>query len=490
MDQYGISRERLRSSRLDEVQVDVLLQVPLKIEELSKNNAKYAFVLEAAIRAENTVDLDVSRVLKFLMTELQDVHWNSSESYYYYFLRALRELLLFQLQKNELQQSAAPAIIATLATHSDPECPWGSVWGSEIVNDTVATLDIFVSTNIPQFIKEKVAPACSQLTKLEKHARSTRKQAISGNLRPHLGFGSGIGATQSEESIRDQWYNSNDVAAVSMIWFLIGYLKGDLLEANWLVITSFILNLTDDTKVDFKLVSCRLVIHFLDSIGAEFLKKKGLLDPFVKSINPNLNYLPSLTPTGDSLRLLPPSYFAVSRLLQHSDHSRQDLLALVSSKLLFSIGHVKGNRDASSVLEFLIRQLSTTITEYVKEDVLALLSRINFVLSQIIIDPNEQDPKIVIAGLETQKSILELFLNSTAANLVFEYRLDFVGAWAVLLRRSITSEYVVLVKANMELLSQYATVLALEQQWQLELGKIKPHTSQQLQNIITQQMES
>ncbi|KAG7192634.1 uncharacterized protein KQ657_001414 [Scheffersomyces spartinae] len=494
LEQHHISRETLGSERLDTTSVDALSQLPVHAQQFTKVNASYGFVLEAAIRT-NSPPLcepdNIDSLLEVIVTELQDVNWFKSGSehhhHYYYYLRVLREILLI---KDDVLPS--PNIIAALAIHSDAECPWGSVCDSEIVDKTMDKLN---AVNLSHFIREKVTPACAQLSKLEKHTKKQYQQ-LSGSLRPHLGFGSGVGVTQNEESIRSQWYNSKNVAAISMIWFLIKYIKDDqedMLETNWFIITSFILNLTDDTNVEFKLVSCRLLNEFLEVIGGDFLKKRGLIEPFIKSFTPNLSYIPSLTPVGDSLRLLPPSYTVICELIQYSSHSRRDFLELITSKVLFSINHVRGNnnKDASDVVVLLLEELRRLITDYVEQDILVLLSRINFVLSQLIIDPIEHDPRVIVAALLTQQAILQQFVNSDkeAELLVYDYRFDFMGAWTVLLKRksASTKELLDIIKDTMDLLFQYANSLNQVETWHLELDTIKLHATQQLQEIISQQ---
>lgn len=312
--------------------------------------------------------------------------------------------------------------VGVLSLHSNPNVTWGTTKSSAVVS-LIDTSKV----NWNEFILS-VKPSLLVFPTVKR---------LQGGLRPRLGYG-GAKKEIIEEDARRKW-KSSSIGVLSLMWFLIDNIqKGDWFEDNWMVITSFLLNLGGDYEIVYKYQNMMLLNHFLNNNGEELIMKTGLHDLFVEMSKSCLVHIPPLTPIEESFQLLRVGYPCVLRLV----HSQSQLTETINSSILNSISYLMNGRENYKIISLLVDNLSTIITN--KKVLLVSLTRISFTLNQIITNPYVLDVKdgvaLICRALQCQKVILSHFISS-ASHLLYSYKFDLLGVWVIMLKRINLFEY-------------------------------------------------
>lgn len=355
-------------------------------------------------------------------------------------------------------------LMALISCYMNPNVPWSS--GAAAAKASKIALDLCIP-HMDEFVTQlrlDVLESTSTKVSGAGYARPKTKSA----LRPTLGLS---GGSAGEEAVRAAWKQSARVKSLSSVWLLV-VVGLQWLEFNhhWPLATTFILNVMDDSDPLFRAQSCHL-LGLLMQKHPEILLKSGLDKLFKDSVDTCLTYLPKLTPAPVSLHVLKAAYPVLFQLLelQRSPYTRY--LDVLEKNVLGLISHVLGrDNDAETilVLQFLVDQLRYVITNHIKSSVLAVFSRTNFVVYQIIINPYvieaEMGPQLVDSALLVHSAILDIFSalqEKKPLELILLFKYDLLGAWTVLAKRIVkfevgTSRTGELIEANVGKLKQIA----------------------------------
>lgn len=320
-------------------------------------------------------------------------------------------------------------------------------WSNSQLAERADTIDIDrCKTHMPRLVEH----VTSQILQIENHKVSLagyrRLGSNRSGLRPTLGFSAGSAA---EEEKRTNWKHSANVTVLSSVCLLmrVGN-RWDQFGTVWPKITTFILNVLDDSDPLFRAQGCFLLEYYLDQDLGLFLLKSGLAPLFRESVETCFSYLPKLTPAEVSLRLLRDgAYPALYKLLRLQDHSYLPFLEVLDKNILGPISHVQGrdhDRSTNELLSFLLSQILVLVRDYVGAAILACFSRTNFMLNQLLINPyiveSELGHAVVNSALEAQHASLTKILETAdpeASRLIFQYKYDLLGAWTILAKRAI-----------------------------------------------------
>lgn len=400
------------------------------------------------------------------------LHIGQSEAYYYR-IRLLRVLLLKTADLHNTPEDCILGLLETLSYHANPHLPWTSLLTCTIVTSCLETESIayFAKTLNAQFLQLLRPQLLSLLDtssrdmslsnpKLSAAGYSSKRAAglLNGGLRPKLGF-SGINENISEEDLRQQWKTSSNVRSLSMIWYLICVSKNNpQLDTYWPLITSFILNVLDDHQPLFKAQGCLLLDNFLqlpnlrNKQDSHLLVRSGLLELFTTSTKMCLAFIPLLTPPEQSRFLLQIAYPVLYLLidLKEDKDVNVEYGDIVTANILTSVSHLRNSlsdEETENIVVFLIDQLDSIIRKHLGPGILICLSRVNSAINLIIVDPLISGAKKGLGEhcLGVQKTILGVFehlKDPSAASLVESYKYDFLGCWALFLRRNGVSEMV------------------------------------------------
>lgn len=87
-----------------------------------------------------------------------------------------------------------------------------------------------------------------------------------------------------------------------------------MVEENWPLLIPPILNLLDDEDTKYKVKGTKLLLNLVQITPASLLDRTGLGEVFTDAVLPNLMYLPTLTPEGQSFEVLNHTYSALIAL--------------------------------------------------------------------------------------------------------------------------------------------------------------------------------
>lgn len=380
----------------------------------------------------------------------------------------------------KLQGTQQFDLLVLISTYSNPNVPWSSPSISQEALKVPREILLSHMDDYMDYTKPKFLKLTSTKVSLAGYARSK----IVSALRPTLGHN---GGSAGEEKARGLWKQSGDVSSLSLVFQLLQVAEQWPGFVNyWPLVTTFILNILDDSDPLFKTQGCVLLGVFTAKFP-ELLAKSGLDNVFKQSVEVCLTYLPQMTPARTSLTVLEYSYPVLFQLMESQNARFTDYIDVLEKNVLGLISHVL-NRDNDSdtvqVLILLTRQLHAIIKNHLNFQVLACFSRLNFVVSQILINPyiieSEKGPELVNDALNVHKIVLEIFLDTDdqeGRKLLFLYRYDLLGAWTVLLRRVMkygvgsahTKEHIL---ANFRKLKELADSCSLSEEYQSDLHAI------------------
>lgn len=280
----------------------------------------------------------------------------------------------------------------------------------------------------------------------------------------------------TEDNERTQWKLSDNITTLSSVVLLMAC---DTTSQYSSACSSFILNVLDDPDPLFRAQGCFLLQHLLALGHGQSVSRAGLVAVFEESVKTCLTYLPQLTPSPVSLRLLKDgAYPALFSLLQLSkDTNYVTYLEILDGNLLAAISHVLGrNSDATTniLLAFFFSQISLLIQKNLRLLVLACFSRLNYVVCQTISNPylieSDNGSKVVEAALDVQRDFLNMAFaqkDLLVNELVLQYKLDFLAAWTVLTKRVVkygvgSSAIKTLIHENITILRKIAEFSGLE----------------------------
>lgn len=323
-------------------------------------------------------------------------------------------------------------LVCVVSSYMNPKVPWSD---AELAAEACKLYGLVDGNTLFEFANW-LRPSLLAGVTLTTVASLKNRFAKAKGLRPALGFKS---SSAVEESQRSEWKHSTRVAALSSIYLL--FKARDYMS----VCTSFILNVLDDLDPLFRAQGCFLLLAFVDS-NPEYLVASGLLPVFLESVETCFSYLPQLTAPDVSLHLLRDgAYPILVRLLQMDTlQSYVKYLSVLDKNLMGLASHVlarKNDGPTNAVVAFLFDAMASLIANQAKTSVLACMSRLNFMLNQVITDSFlvefDNGPLVVNLALKVQQAILLVFEDSDAEGqrLLLNYKLDFICAWAILGRR-------------------------------------------------------
>ena len=89
-----------------------------------------------------------------------------------------------------------------------------------------------------------------------------------------------------------------------------------IVEESWPLVIPPILTLLDDEDMEYKVKGTRLLLDLIQITPSPLLNRTGLGEVFTDAMIPNLLYLPTLTPEGQSLEILTYTYSALIALIR------------------------------------------------------------------------------------------------------------------------------------------------------------------------------
>lgn len=339
-------------------------------------------------------------------------------------------LLVSQVDENSQYE-----LVSLVSNYVNASVPWSNdaaaTEAQKVVDFCVPHMDRFFSELRPNLL---ALPASK--VSLNGYPRTQ----VRTGLRPALGLSGSAG----DEEKRAEWKTNNVATLSSVILVILAGLQWSGFGQVWPSITTFILNVLDDSDPVFRRQGCLLLAAFAQR-NLHRLVQSGLDKVFLESVEVCLTYLPNLTPAHTSLQLLEVAYPVLLQLLeaQYAPYTRY--LDVVEKNVLALVSHVLGRTtdpQITALLVFLINEFCLIVTTHVRESVLACFSRINFVLSLILVNPylveSQYGWDVVDAALNAHAAILDIFTNLNdpkAAQLLLLHRHDLLAAWSVLMKR-------------------------------------------------------
>src|SRR5271167_1497299 len=87
-----------------------------------------------------------------------------------------------------------------------------------------------------------------------------------------------------------------------------------MIYKSWHLCIPPLLTLVDDPSTPIRVRGLAILLDLLSKTPPNVLNQTGLGEVFEDAVMPTLHFLPSLTPTGDSLKLLKPAYAVLLKL--------------------------------------------------------------------------------------------------------------------------------------------------------------------------------
>lgn len=374
--------------------------------------------------------------------------------------------------ENQLQ------LLRLISVYMNPHVSWSS---AELAEAATLSVDD-MAPHMPQFF-EILTPHLLNVKnpKLTMAGYKNNSSKALG-LQPTLGLRY---SSASEEGKRVAWKKSD--ARKSLSWVIAVIKVGKRwpgFDSSWPLITTFMINVLDDSDTEFRALGCQLVSLFLECDLGDILLKSGLVHVFREAVETSLSFLPNLTPAAKSVRLLSFAYPTLYLLSVLNKAKSIDFVEILDKNILGLIAHIHGrgnDGDTNKVLSLLLEQVALIIPQYINLSVLVCFSRLIFTLNQLIINPFLVDAdsglEVVNAALKCHREILGLFslsANPETSELVLLYKYDFIASWAILGKRTVKfgvgdTHTVTLLKQNVELLRKIASTTDFERELEGDL---------------------
>ncbi|KAI4123291.1 MAG: hypothetical protein LQ338_005340 [Usnochroma carphineum] len=222
--------------------------------------------------------------------------------------------LLSHLQRLQLSVSEdqAAALIACLASFTNPQDPWTSQ-GSHLVSKSMLAS---FRTNLDEKIPKQFDTLIRNL--LLNHVKPLFQKSKNPNLTPQARKAISPlppGPADFESPANKPWKFSSPHILTVFEWIL-SQLTPSLVETHWPLLIPPLLTLIDDISTPTKIKGCTLLLALLQTCPSLLLQRSGLGEIFHNTLLPYLLYLPSLTPEEESLPLLNATYTALIALTQ------------------------------------------------------------------------------------------------------------------------------------------------------------------------------
>lgn len=326
---------------------------------------------------------------------IREVAWNDTPLQYDEFIQHCAATTASQLSEDDL---------VSLSFHANPHVPWSNAAHSRVALDCLASVP---STDIAQWIRPYLLAV----------SRPNKRVARLAQL--------GVNQEILQEDSRRQWKAGAGVGSLGMIWPLV--VRGE----EYSIVIPFLLVLFDDYEQRIKLQACHILLEVLTN--HRDLLMGGVVQELRQSVDVCLSYLPPLTPEAQAEQLLQVAW-PCALLLASTPIQRIELVGQVLSL----ISHLK---HEWKFMSFFVEQLKL-IVDQLQAAVLVSLSRITFVLGQILINPFVIDDYadgfgLILTVLECQKQIISIVASQDddAQAILHQYRFDFSAMWTTLRQR-------------------------------------------------------
>lgn len=326
---------------------------------------------------------------------IREVAWNDSPQQYDEFIQHCADTTSSQLSEDDL---------VSLSFHANPNVPWSSAAHSRVALDCLASVP---STDIARWIRPYLLAV----------SRPNKRVARLAQL--------GVNQEILQEDSRRQWKAGAGVGSLGTIWPLV--VRGE----EYSIVIPFLLVLFDDYEQRIKLQACHILLEVLTN--HRDLLMGGVVQELRQSVDVCLSYLPPLTPEPQAEQLLKVAW-PCALLLASTPIQRIELVGQVLSL----ISHLK---HEWKLLSFFVEQLKLLVDQ-LQAAVLVSLSRITFVLGQILINPFVIDDYtdgfgLILTVLECQQQIISIVASQDddAQAILRQYRFDFSAMWTTLRQR-------------------------------------------------------
>ncbi|KAI9874184.1 MAG: hypothetical protein M1830_010096 [Pleopsidium flavum] len=298
------------------------------------------------------------------------------------------------------------AVIVSLAAFTDKRDPWVTVKAFEMATrllDGYAE-DMTLASGqygpiIRAILKENIRPLFAK----SKNPAITSQGRKS--IRPvRVGYESSVLDGETKP------WKFRHVYIVSVFQWVLQHLDAALAEDNWPLIIPPLLTIVDDDLIEYKARGCELVVLLLRVTPPSMLSRTGVGEVFDDAIMPYLQYLPSLTPENQSIRLLDTAYPALitlthSRFFGHSNVNarRRSLDKIVRQGILKGYYHAN---EHVKITELLVLQIPMLVDDMGIWSVTHLKDLIPL-LSEILAAPfGTAYPPLLLAAVKAIQAIL------------------------------------------------------------------------------------
>lgn len=292
--------------------------------------------------------------------------------------------------------------VVSQAAYYYAESPWCTPATTKLAGEVLAQVAISSETidSLVQIVKPQLLDLKNSKVSNAGYKKFSLNPGLSSKLHQTT-------AVQAED--KRYFWKMHNLKSVSLFSFILSQLDFNQVRQYWWLISPTILNILDDHEATIKLQGVQLLDQLLSKIDSQFLSQTGLLEVFLKSLEPLLSYLPRLTPTDQSCLILAKTYPVVIRLLQkHKDKETYNraLISLLNGNIFYSIGLVGDNY---SILEILTEQINIVIKE-LGVSITKTLPRLLYTVGNLISNPFIYTDKTLYVNL--LNIIISIELNS------------------------------------------------------------------------------
>lgn len=371
-------------------------------------------------------------------------------------------------------------LMSLMSIYANPNVPWSS---PKVASETLKLDPDLFFPFLLRFIDD-LKPKLLKLANTKVSLAGYARPKVKSGLRPTLGLN---GGSAGEDLVRKTWKSSSEVTSLSCVYFILQMgTEWEEFNHHWPLVTSFILNVLDDSDPLFRAQGCHLLGVFIAKYPG-LLTNSRLDKVFQESVEVCLTYLPQLTPPLTSLHILQSAYPVLYQLLGLQKALYVQYIDVLEKNILGLVSHVQNrenDRETVLVLVYLVQQLHYIICEHIGVKVLACFSRTNFVVNQLLINPYvieaENGPELVDSALQVHGAVLDKFASlneSEGQKLLLLYKYDLLGAWTVLTRRVIkynlgTAETKDLIRSNVVKLKEIALLCGGQHEFEQDLVAI------------------
>lgn len=326
---------------------------------------------------------------------IREVLWTSNPKDYDEFIHHCSQTATDQLTEDDL---------ISLSFHANPHVPWSTPDHSRVALDCLASVP---STTIAGMIR----PYLLAVNKPNKRVARLAQLGVNQEI--------------LQEDSRRKWKAGAGVGSLGTVWPLV--CRGD----EYLLVVPFLLVLFDDYEQRIKLQACYILDQVLTSHRKLLIG--GVVEELRQSVDVCLSYLPPLTPEAQSLELLTVAWKCAIELATTPIQQ----VELVGTVLLL-ISHL---HQEWKLMTLLVEQLKLVVNR-LQTVVMVSLSRITFVMGQILINPFVIDDYtdgfgLILTVLECQQQIIAIVASQDdeARAILKQYQYDFSGMWTTLRQR-------------------------------------------------------